>query len=362
MSDEALQEAIRSRGFIRAAETQLTKVITTLQTSSGIWINKSTLMALPTSGDAWEGLVGQANRELPEFNLADQDNRQNTGVLACALVGTRTNDNALKQKVVGALSSLVSMGTYEGRALALGRNLGAYVIAADLIDLKTLDSVLDEGFRSKIRELLTTPTSGAASSLVDSHERRPNNWGTHAGGARVAVAMYLGDMEELDRAAQVFRGFLGDRAAYSGFVFGGPANSRDHSWECDSTVPVGINPVGCTKNGRTLDGVLPDDQRRSGPFDPSNWPPPKELYVWEGLQGVMMQAVILTQAGYSPFDWGNRAILRAVTWLHDVADFPADRGNTWQPHVVNYYYGTSFPAPVPSRYGKNVGWTDWTHQ
>jgi hypothetical protein len=28
---------------------------------------------------------------------------------------------------------------------------------------------------------------------------------------------------------------------------------------------------------------------------------------------------------------------------------------------VNYYYGTAFPAPVPSRPGKNVGFTDWTH-
>jgi len=29
--------------------------------------------------------------------------------------------------------------------------------------------------------------------------------------------------------------------------------------------------------------------------------------------------------------------------------------------VINNYYGTDFPAPVPSRAGKNVGWTDWTH-
>jgi hypothetical protein len=28
---------------------------------------------------------------------------------------------------------------------------------------------------------------------------------------------------------------------------------------------------------------------------------------------------------------------------------------------VNYYYGTQLPAPVPSKPGKNVGWTGWTH-
>jgi len=28
---------------------------------------------------------------------------------------------------------------------------------------------------------------------------------------------------------------------------------------------------------------------------------------------------------------------------------------------VNKYYGTGFPAPVPSRPGKNMGFTDYTH-
>jgi len=34
--------------------------------------------------------------------------------------------------------------------------------------------------------------------------------------------------------------------------------------------------------------------------------------------------------------------------------------DTWEPHVVNHFYLSSFPAPVPSSPGKNVGWTDWT--
>ena len=53
-------------------------------------------------------------------------------------------------------------------------------------------------------------------------------------------------------------------------------------------------------------------------------------------------------------------VLRAVRWLHDENDFPAEGDDTWQPHIVNHFYGTDFPAPVPSRSGKNVGFTDWT--
>ena len=103
---------------------------------------------------------------------------------------------------------------------------------------------------------------------------------------------------------------------------------------------------------------LPDDQRRSGGF---RWPPPHENYVYEALQGALAQAVMLERAGYAPFAWGDRALLRAFHWLYDEARFSAVGDDTWEPHVVNYYYGTAFPAPVPSQPGKNVGFTDWTH-
>jgi hypothetical protein len=82
--------------------------------------------------------------------------------------------------------------------------------------------------------------------------------------------------------------------------------------------------------------VIPDDQRRGGSFDPLDWPPPAELYVWEALQGALVQAVILHRAGYPAFEWEDRALLRAVRWLHQVVDFPDDRGNTWEPHLVNH--------------------------
>jgi len=167
-----------------------------------------------------------------------------------------------------------------------------------------------------------------------------------------AVAAYLGDREELERAAAVLRGFLGDRSAYHGFRYG------DLSWQADARFPVGVNPFGALKQGHSIDGVLPDDQRRGGPFQ---WPPPRENYVYEALQGVLVQAVILHNAGYDVWSWGDRALLRAFTWLHDQAAFPAKGDDTWQPHLVNFYYGTHFPAPVPARPGKNVGWTDWTH-
>jgi hypothetical protein len=160
-----------------------------------------------------------------------------------------------------------------GRTLALGRNLIGYVLAADLVGLPATE---DARFRTWLQTCLTETLDGK--TLKSCHEERPNNWGTHAGASRVAAALYLGDTAQVERCAQVFKGWLGDRASYAGFDYG------DLSWQADPSKPVGINPRGAMIQGHSVDGVLPDDQRRAGGF---TWPPPKENYVWEAMQGVL---------------------------------------------------------------------------
>ncbi len=313
----------------------------------GIWIAPERIAELPTSGPAWENLCKAAVRPLAPPNLSDQDDPTNVLVLARALCFARTGESRLRDEVVRACRDAI--GTEAGgTALSLGRELAAYVIAADLVGLP--DEV-DGEFRAWLRRALDRRMDGR--SLRSTHEERPNNWGTHAGASRLAAAVYLGDREEVTRAAAVFRGWLGDRSAYRGFTF------KDLDWQADPDRPVGINPRGAVRDGHPIDGVLPDDQRRGGPFV---WPPPRENYVYEALQGALAQAMILSRAGYPDvWEWQDRALLRAFTWLHEQAGYPADGDDTWQPHVVNRAYGAAFPAPVPARPGKNLGWTDWTH-
>jgi hypothetical protein len=303
-------------------------------------------------GAAWSGLDHETGRACGTPDLSNQDDNTNVCVMAKALGFARTGNVRLGIDVRAALRSIVDAPPYRGRALSLGRELAAYVIAADIVSLRSLDPQLDSAFRRRIKELVTTPTSDGPRNLIDCHEKRPNNWGNHCGASRAAVAAYLGDRTELARVAQVFKGYLGDRASYAGFKYG------DLAWQCDPQHPVGINPKGCVVDGHSLDGVLPDDQRRSGEL---KWPPPHENYVYEGLQGALVQAVILQRAGYDPFEWSDRALLRAVRWLYDTAHFQAVGDDTWIPSVVNYFYGTDFPAPDAVRAGKNVGWTNWTH-
>ncbi len=315
-------------------------------TTSGIWISREEVRRLPDSGPAWKALLEAAAEPTDAPDLSDQNDMTNVRVMAKALVFVRTGMERYREEVVRAC--IAAIGTEEdGETLALGRELAAYVIAADLVGMPPEE---DARFREWIRGALAEELNGR--TLVSTHEERPNNWGTHAGASRVAVAAYLGDRKELDRAAAVFKGWLGDRSSYAGFTY------KDAWWQADPENPVGINPKGAAREGHSIDGVLPDDQRRAGEFV---WPPPHENYVYEALQGALAQAVMLHRAGYDVWEWSDRALLRAFRWLNDEAKFPAEGDDGWQPLVVNRSYGTDFPAAVPARPGKNVGWTDWTH-
>lgn len=321
------------------------------EAQGGIWISPSELANLSIDNEAWKKLFKAASQEIKKPDLSNQDDPTNVRVMSKALVYARTQQTRFRDEVREALHTVVSENTEEGgRTLALARELPAYIIAADLIGLKNFDPRLDAAFRAKLRELREKKLGNR--TIVSTHETRPNNWGTHAGACRVAIAVYLNDRADLERSAMIFKAWLGDRSQYTGFKFG------ELSWQADSTKPVGINPKGARRNGHSIDGVLPDDQRRGGIFA---WPPPKENYVYESLQGALVQAVILHRAGYDVWEWCDRALLRAYQWLYQEAKFPAQGDDEWQIPLVNYFYGTDFPVTIPARTGKNAGWTDWTH-
>jgi hypothetical protein len=315
-----------------------------------VLVSAATLKTKPMSGAAWRGLKAVADQPVGTLTLSDMDENSDITVLAKGLVYARTGTASYRTAVIAALKA--AKGTENGgETLALGRNLSGLVIAADLISLKTADPAFDAVFRTWLRSLLTKVLGGR--SLIDTHEKRPNNWGTHAGASRVAIAAYLGDTTQLARAAKVFRGYLGSRATYAGFKYG-----DDLTWQCDPAKPVGINPAGCTKNGVSIDGVIPDDMRRGGSF---RWPPSVTEYPWEGLQGALLQAELLRVAGYDTWNWENRALLRAVRFLYNRAKWPANDDDEWQTWLLDARYGTNYKLPPPVRFGKSFGFTDWIY-
>jgi hypothetical protein len=341
----------------------------------GIWISEEELLRLPTSGEAWERMKDTADGRMRPRKIADKDSNHDVKTLAVALVYARTGDSHYRRRAADAIASAI--GTEEGgRTLALGRNLLSYVIAADLIDLRELDPVREAEFRSWLRAVRRAPLGSETvddQTLIGTHERSPSNWGGMAGATRVAIAAYLGEDAEMARVARVMKGWLGDRSAYRGIPgpkfgpkdvgkghrFGGGEN--DLSWHADPSRPRGVNPKGARKEGHSIDGALPDDMRRGGRF---KWPPEYTQYAREALSGYVALAELLYRQGYDVYDWQQKALLRAARFLFRLEQqFPEE--DWWEPGtpvywIINYRYGTSFPVRG-SGFGRNVGWTDWTH-
>ncbi len=313
----------------------------------GIWLTREELNRLPMSGPAWENMKAAADEDPDSPDLSNMSQKNNVYVLAKALVYARTGDSHYRNEVVENL--MAAPGTEQGgNILALGRELVAYVVAADLINLPA-DPEEDRIFREWLRQMLYETLD--ENTLQTIHEKRPNNWGAHAGASRAAIAIYLQDKDELDRTARIFMGYLGNREVYNGFEFG------KLWWQADKDNPVAINPVGATKGGRSIDGAQPEEMRRGGKF---MWPPTETGYAWGALQGALVQAELLHRAGYLAWEWEDRALLRAAQFLYDIGWQP-DGDDAWLTWLVNHAYGTDFPSSTPSPPGKNMAWTDWTH-
>jgi hypothetical protein len=318
-----------------------------------VWVDAADLAARPTSGPAWDALKAAADGPLGGANIADQNSNHDVRTLAVALVFARTGDGSYRAKAAQAIAAAI--GTEAGgRTLALGRNLASYVVAADLIDLGHADAALDARFRTWLDQVRREPLDGR--TLISTQEDRPNNWGTMAGASRIAAGLYLGDTVDVARAATVLRGYLGDRGAYAGFKFG------ELSWQADPLAPVGVNPPGATRSGLDIGGALPDDMRRGCAFTVA---PCHTGYAWEALQGVLVQAELLSRHGYPAFAWGDSAVLRAALFLRRLdmlyGDWWAVGDDTWQAWLLNHAYGTALPATTPARHGKVLGWTDWVY-
>lgn len=320
--------------------------------SEGIWISRDEIARLPMSGGGWDNVYSAAQKNTDNPDISDQDDDTDTYALAKAMVYARTGETKYRDEVMRSIDRAMETEN-GGRTLALGRNLVSFVVAADIIDLKSANPSLDARFRSWLDAVRYENLDGR--TLISTHEDRPNNWGTIAGASRIAASLYLGDNADVAEAARVFKGWTGDRSAYASFKY------RDESaeWMCDSGNPIGINPIGCSIEGHDVNGALPEEMYRAG--GGFQWPPKYTVYAWEGMQGSVVQAELLHRAGYDAFSWSDQALRRAGDFLHRIG-WDTERGDTWMPWILNKRYGTNYPAPVGGRPGKLMGWSDWTHQ
>lgn len=312
-------------------------------------IGQADLDALPTTGAAWRALRETADGDLGDPDLEDQDNTNAGQTLAAALVYARTREDRYRDDVVAQLEQLPDLALGDARVLSVARQLGGYAVAADLVDYREpeLLQFLDE---MRTRDL---GNHGRWTALTQTSEETANNWGAWALTTRIALSRYVGDERDVERAAEVFRGFLGDRAAYAGFQ---PTDGFDPDWVCgDPADWVPINPDGC---GDRSGAAVEDVSRSRDPY-----PEVDEnglQYSWEVLAAITMTAVLLEQAGYEDvYDWSDRAILRAAEFVERHDGFPSEYGTTqYVAWSLNKAYAVDLPTE-PAGYGRQFGYTDW---
>jgi hypothetical protein len=318
--------------------------------SKGIWLSREEIAALPVTGTAWSAMKAAADSAWGTPKLSDQNDPDNVLCLAGAFVYARTGDASYRTKVINQVLRIP--GSEDGgETLALGRELAAYVIAADLVGLP---ADKEPGFKAWLSGVRTKTLSGK--TLISTSEHKQNNWGVICRYSRIVCAVYLDDAADLARCAKIERGWLGDHVAWN---FSQDDFGDDLSWQSDPAHPVGINPKGALIQGHNVDGVLPDEERRAGSFV---WPAPKTNYSWTGLEGALCSAWVLSRFGYADiFNVQDKALLRAYTWLHQVNNYPAEGNDLVQIWIVNAVYGTNFPTKSPAPLSRAFGWTDWTH-
>lgn len=324
-------------------------------------MSKADLMARPMEGPAWDALIAWANEPPGVPDLRDQDRRHGVITLASALVFARAADPVYGDRARTQLMSVIGTERVgaENSILSLGRQLGAYVLAADFIGLSGAD---DDRFRAWLDDIRTRELAGHGRwvSLVATHEDAPNNWGSFTGASRIAAGLYLGDSADVARAAQVLRGFLGDRSAWDRFQ---PVEGAS-SWACEPDSYTPVNPP-CTSRGIDLDGAIVRDVDRGGNL---RWPPGEDGigYTLESLQGLALQAELLTVNGYGDvWSWSDQALRRAAGLVTRSGEAG---GLTWNRSSVSYHvpwllnarYDLGLPTE-PAGIGRVFGYTDWLY-
>lgn len=322
----------------------------------GIWIGSQALAQRPMSGAAWNSLVAAAEGATPNgANLSDQDSNHDVATLAAALVAARTGVAKDRQRAIAALEGAI--GTEQGtRWLAIGRNLGAYVIAADVLDIRS--GPVHDWLRGFLTKRLAHNNDGGSIMLRESAWSSGSNASAQEGFVHAALAAYFGDSGELAWAWNGFRRYAGDRTSPHRM------SSNSSYWQADPSDPVGIQNRGATKDGCRLDGAISNDMSRGGE---DACVPGYTQYPWVGLNGAVPAAVILARAGYPAWTVGDAALFRAadyLAWLPTVTANPEwyDDGRAAQlKHLLNVAYDLQAPLHLPTGVGQTVGFTDWTH-
>ena len=333
-----------------AVATVATMVILSI-TPDYMMISRGDLMDLPTSGAAWNALKASADASATP-NLCDQDNKADVNALAAGIVYARTGDEAYKAKVIDLIGKAMASQKdgCNNAILAMGRQLGGYVLAADFAgyhepvftDWLAMIVEREVGGHSRWHQLRFTAYDSAS------------NWGVHALASTTAVDIFLNRTADIEKDWTVF-------SAY-GKAYGWPfkkASSFDQDWSCIATgstgnLPIAINTP-CVKNGVNLDGAPVEDSSRSAFGSYST-------YIHESLQGYAVMAQLWNRTGRDGWDVNDAQVCRAVQFGERSGRLSDSSVSYFVAHMANKFCGLNLPTKSPTSGGRMFAFSDWLYQ
>ena len=345
---------------------------TTTFTNGAMWISYRELVSLPTSGASWDKIRTAAYGSWGTPDLQYPTNKNAIYTLAGALVSTRNGDPALRSKVrdaiIAAKRSLDQSAEWQSRdgVLSAGRQIGAYVIAADLMNLRNFDPAVDNEFRAWLTTIRTTNigTHSRWKNIRYTCENATGNWDTFACASRIAASIYLGDSADVQRSSLIIRALLGERSVYPADAPGRNGYfehtaAYQSSWSCNDPAWTGDNPS-CVKSGVNVDGVLVEDASRGGGCCVLQGD--GIMYSWESLQGLFVSVELLYRTGNygNPYTWSNNALKRSLDFMQR-SGWAVTPPATYVPWLANARYGTSYPTTTTGN-GRIMAWGDWLYR
>lgn len=338
---------------------------TVAPSGNGIWISPEELAALPINTPEWQQLLTSAESDIGSADISNQDSKHDVKTLGVALAAARTGRADLRTKAVNAVVSAINTED-DGRWLAAGRNLGSYIIAADLLNLrKTSDpnsdgSKVDAWLNSLWTKRLTHNNDATKTQLFkETAWSSGSNASAQEGFAYAALAVYTGNKTELDWSWTAYRRYIGDRTSSH------TVTSNADDWQYIPSDPVGIMDAGAVKGGCRMDGAIGNDMSRGS--ETYSCTPVYTQYPWTGIDGSVAAALVLERAGYPAFESQQKAIKRAFDYLWELRTntgevrwFDGTKG-VESIYVVNKQYNSNYLITGTSGNGRVVDWTNWTH-
>lgn len=298
----------------------------------------------PTTGLAWAALLAAADASpgTPDITCT-QNTRLHPGTaLAAALVYARTGVESYRTKTIALVEAARSTTRdCDNAVLSLGRQLGAYVLAADYVGYRN-DSFMAWVDGARTRDF---PSSHSRwRTLRGTAANTSNNWGTFALASLTIADAYLRDNIGLTKDWGLFVDYGDGTSSFQ------HTSDYQEVWSC----PVGyeINPASCTDPRK--EGAPVEDASRD-PF------PIVKNYPAEAAQGYVVQAEILARAGYPAWTVNDAQVCRNAEWrglMGNLNYSSADQYVTW---MTNERCGLTQPTK-PAVYGRVFGYTEWLYQ